>query len=208
MWDVDHKEGWTPKNWWFWTVVLEKTLESHLDCKEIKPVNPKGNQSWTFIRRTDAETEAPILWLPHVKSWLTGRDLDAGKDQRQDEKETIEDEIVGWHHWFNGHGFEQAQGGGEGQGSLGCWSPWGRKQLDMTEQQGCLCNPMDYGHQAPLAMGFSRQEYQSGLPWALPGDLPNPEIKLASLMFPASADRFFTSSATQEAHNWQNIGWV
>ena len=130
MWDLDHKEGWTPKNWWFWTAVLEKTLDSHLDCKEIKPVNPKGNQSWTLIRRTDAETEAPILWPLHAKSWLTGRDLDAGKDQRQEKKETIEDEIVGWHHWFNGHGFEQAPGGGEGQGSLGCWSPWGRKQLD------------------------------------------------------------------------------
>ena len=146
MWDVDHKEGWTPKNWWFWTVVLEKTLESHLDCKEIKPVNPKGNQSWTFIRRTDAETEAPILWLPHAKSWLTGRDLDAGKDQRQEEKETIEDEIVGWHHWFNGHGFEQAPGGGEGQGSLACCSPGGQQRVRhdrATEQQRILTTESD-----------------------------------------------------------------
>ena len=105
MWELNHKEGWAPKNWYFWTVVLEKTLESHLDCKEIKPVNPKGNQSWIFIRRTDAKAETSILWLSQVKSWLTTKDPDAGKDCSQEEKRATEDEMVGWHHWLNGHEF-------------------------------------------------------------------------------------------------------
>ena len=105
IWELGHKEGWVPKNWCFWTVV-EKTLESPLDCKEIQPVNPKGNQSWIFIGRTDVE--APTLWPPDVKSQLTGKDADAGKDWRQEEKGTTEDEMVGWHHWLNGHEFEQA----------------------------------------------------------------------------------------------------
>ena len=104
MWELDHKKGWVLKIWRFWTVVLEKTLESPLDSK-IKPVNVKGNQSWIFIRRTDAE--ALILWPPEVKNWLIRKDLDSGKDQRQEEKETIEDEMVGWHHWLNGREFEQ-----------------------------------------------------------------------------------------------------
>ena len=103
---LDYKESWMPKNWCFWTVVLEKTLESPLNCKEIKPVNPRGNQPWIFIGRTDAEAETTILWPPDVKSQLIGKDPDAGKDWRQ-EKGTVEDEIVGWHHWFNGHEFEQ-----------------------------------------------------------------------------------------------------
>ena len=93
MWELDHKESWAPKNWCFWTVVLEKTLESPLDCKEIKPVNPKGNQSWIFIGRTNAEVETPILWPPDVKNWLIGAFLNAGQDWRQEEKETIEDEM-------------------------------------------------------------------------------------------------------------------
>jgi len=97
MWELDHKEGWVPKNWCFWTIVLEKTLESPLDCREVKPVNPKGNQSWIFIGRTDAEAGAPILWPPDVKNWLLGKDHDGGKDWRR-EKETTEDEMVGWHH--------------------------------------------------------------------------------------------------------------
>ena len=105
MWELDHKEGWVPKNWCFWTVVLEKTLESPLDWKKIQPVYPKGNQSWIFIRRTDADTEAPVLWPPDMKSWLIGQDSDAEKDWGQEEKGTTEDEMVGWHHWFNGHGF-------------------------------------------------------------------------------------------------------
>ena len=100
MWELDHKESWSPKNWCFWTVVLEKTLESPLDCKEIQPVHPKGNQSWVFIGRTDAEAEAPQLWPFDVKNWLTGKDPDAGKDWRQEEKGMTEDEMVGWHHWL------------------------------------------------------------------------------------------------------------
>ena len=102
MWELDHKEGWVLKNWCFWTVLLEKTLESPMHCKETKPVNLKGNQSWTFIRRTDDEAEALILWPPNVKSQIIGKDPDAGKDRRQEEKVTTEDEMVGWHHWLNG----------------------------------------------------------------------------------------------------------
>jgi len=109
MWELDYEESWVPKNWCFWTVVLEKTLESPLDCKEIKPVNPKGNQSWIFTGGTDAESETPIPWPPDEKSWLIGKDLDAGKDWRQEQKGMREDRMAGWHHWLNGHEFEQAQ---------------------------------------------------------------------------------------------------
>ena len=117
----------------FWTVVLEKTLESPLDCKEIQPVNLKGNQSWIFIGRTDTEAETPILWLPDVKNWLIGKDPDAGKDWRQEEKGMTEDEMVGWHHRLNGHEFEWTLGVGDGQGGLVCCSSWGCKELDTTE---------------------------------------------------------------------------
>ena len=133
IWELDHKESWALKNWWFWTVVLEKTLESPLDCKEIQPVHPKGNQSCLFIGRTDAEAETPVLWLPDVKNWLIWKDPDAGKDWRQEEKGKTEDEIVGWHHWLNGHEFEQALEVGDGQGSLACCCPWGCKMWGMTE---------------------------------------------------------------------------
>ena len=102
MWELDYKESWVPKNWCFWTVVLEKILESPLACREIKPVHPKGNQSWIFIGRTDAEAETPILWSPDVKNWLIRKDTYAGKDWRQEEKGTTEDEMVGWHHWLSG----------------------------------------------------------------------------------------------------------
>ena len=130
---MDHKESWAPKNWCFWTVVLEKTLESPLDSKEVKPVSSKGNQSWILIGRTDAKVEAPILWLPDVKNWLLRKDPDAGKDWRQEEKGTTEDQMIGCHHWLNGHEFEQAPGIGDGQGSLVCCSPWCPPKLDMTE---------------------------------------------------------------------------
>ena len=122
MWELDYKESWVPKNWCCWTVMLEKTPESSLDGVEIKSVNPKGNQSWLFIGRTDAET--PILWPPDVKNWLTRKDPDAGKDWRRKEKGITEDEMVGWHHWLDRHEFEQAQGVGVGQGSQACCSPW------------------------------------------------------------------------------------
>ena len=133
MWELDHKESWEPKNWCFWTVVLVKTLESPLNSKETKPVNPKGNQTWIFIGRTDAEAEVPILWPPDAKSQFIRKDPDAGKDWRQEEKGMTEDKMVVWHHQLNGHGFEQAPGDGEGQGSLRCCGPWGHKVLDMTE---------------------------------------------------------------------------
>ena len=133
MWELNYKKSWVPKNWCFWTVVLGKTLESHLDCKEIQPVHPKGNQSWIFIGRTDAEAETPILWSPDVKHWLFGKDPDAGKDWRQEEKGTTEDELVGWHHWLNGHESERTLGVGDGQGGLACCDSWGCKELDRTE---------------------------------------------------------------------------
>ena len=120
MWELDYKGSWALKNWCFWTVVLEKTLESPLDCKEIQPVHPKGNQSWLFIGRTDTEAETPVLWPPDVKNWLIGKDPDAGKDWRQEEKGMTEDEMVEWHHWLDGHEFEQAPGRRIGRtGTLG-----------------------------------------------------------------------------------------
>ena len=135
MWELDYEESWAPKNWCFWTVVLEKTLESPLDYKEIQPVHPKGDQSWVLIGRTDVEAETPILWLPDAKSWLLWKDPDAGKDGEQEEKGTTEDEIVGWHHRLNRHEFEQTLGNSEGLLSLACCSPWSCKESDMTERQ-------------------------------------------------------------------------
>ena len=124
-------------------MVLEKTLESPLDCEEIKPVNPKGNQSWVFIGRTDAEAETLILWSLDVKNWLIGKAPDAGKDWGQEEKEVTEEEMVGWHHWLSGHEFEQTLGDSEGQGSLACCSPWGHRESDTTateQQKNALLN--------------------------------------------------------------------
>ena len=139
VWELDYKESWALKNWSFWTVVLEKTLESPLDCKEIQPVHPKGDQSWVFIGRTDVEAEIPIIWPPHAKSWLIGKDPDAGKDWGQEEKGMTEDEMVGWHHWLNGHEFGWTPGVVDEQGGLVCCSPWGPKELDMTEQLNWTC---------------------------------------------------------------------
>ena len=121
MWELDYKESWELKNWCFWTVVLEKTLESPLDYKEIQPVHPKEDQSWVFIGRTDVEAETPILWPPYVKGWFTGKDSDAGRDWGQEEKGMTEDEMAGWHHQLDGHGFGWTPGVGDGQGGLVCW---------------------------------------------------------------------------------------
>ena len=151
MWELDHKESWAPNNWWF-CGVLEKTLESPLDCKEIQPVHPKGNQSWIFTEKTDAEAEALILWPCYAKNWLIRKDLDAGKDWRQEEKGMTEDEMVGWHHWLNEHEFEQAQGVGYGQGSPACCRPWGYKESDITEQPN-----------------WTELIFTKGLPWWLSG---------------------------------------
>ena len=132
-WELDCEESWAPKNWCFWTVVLEKTLESLLDCKEIQPAHPKGDQSWVFSGRTDVEAETLILWPPYVKSWLIGKDPDAGRDWGQEEKGMTEDEMAGWHHWFDRHEFEWTLVIGDGQGGLACCNSWGCKQSDMTE---------------------------------------------------------------------------
>ena len=138
MWELDYKESWSLKNWCFWIVVLEKTLESPLDCKEIHPVHPKGNQSWIFIGRTDAEAEAPTLWPPDAKNWLLGKDPDAGKDWRREDKETMEDEMIGWPHWLDGHEFECAPGVGDGMlQSIGSQSwTW---LSDWTERTDARC---------------------------------------------------------------------
>ena len=147
MWELDYKESWVLKNWCFWTVVLKKTLESLLDCREIKPVNPKGTHSWIFIGRTDAEAETLILCAPGVKNWLPGKDSDTEKDWRQKEKGTTEDEIIGWHHRLNGPEFEQAPRVGDGQGSLVCYSPWGCKVRHywVTELNWCQFDYQCFG---------------------------------------------------------------
>ena len=134
MWELDHKESWAPKNWCFQTVVLEKTLESPLHCKEIQPVHPKGDQFCVFIGRTDAEAETPVPWSPDAKKWLIGKDPEAGKDWRWEEMGMTQHEMVGWHHQLNGHGFGWTPGVGDGQEGLACCSPRGRKELNTTEQ--------------------------------------------------------------------------
>ena len=135
MWELDYKESWAPKNWCFWTAVLEKTLESPLDCKEIQPAHSEGDQPWDFFGGNDAEAETPTLWPSHVKSWLTGKDPDAGRDWGQEKKGTTEDEMAGWHHRLDGHEFEfeWTPGVGDGQGGLACYDSWGHKELDTTE---------------------------------------------------------------------------
>ena len=131
--ELDYKESWGLKNWCFWTVVLRKTLESPLDYKEIQPVHSKGDQPCVFIGRTDVEAETPILWPPDAKSWLIWKDPDAGKDWEQEEKGTTEDELVGWHHWLDEHGFGWTPGVGDGQGGLACCGSWSRIESDTTE---------------------------------------------------------------------------
>ena len=133
MWELDCEESWAPKNWCFWTAVLEKILESHLDCKKIQPVHSKGDQSWVLFGRNDAKVETPVLWSPDAKSWLIGKDSDAGRDWGQEEKWTTEDEMAGWHHWLNGREFEWTLGVGDGQGGLACCDSWGCKESDTTE---------------------------------------------------------------------------
>ena len=154
MWELDHKESWALKNWCFWTMVLETTLESPLDCKETKQVHLKGNQSWIFIGRTDVEAETPILWPPDWKNWLIGKDPDAGKDWRQKDKRTTEDEMVQWHHWLDGHEFEQALGIGDGQVGLASCSQWGHKRVgqDLTTEQQVLYDIL-------ILWGFLKRKY-------------------------------------------------
>ena len=134
IWEMDCEESWALKNWWFWTVVLEKTLENPLDCKEIQPVHSKGGQSWVFFGSNDAKAETPVLWPPHASGWLIGKDSDARRDWGQEEKGMTEDEMAGWHRWLNGHEFEWTPGVGEGQVGLACCDSWGRKESDTTER--------------------------------------------------------------------------
>ena len=148
MWELDSEGSWAPKNWCFWTVVLEKTLESPLDCKEVQPVHTKRDQSWMLIGRTDVKAETPVLWPPDAKNWLVWKDPDAGKDWRWEEKGTAEDKIVGWHHWLSGHEFEQALGVGDGQGGLACCSLRGHKESDTTEQLNWTVYSQFYIHKS------------------------------------------------------------
>ena len=134
MWELDCEEGWAPKNWCFWTVVLEKTLESPLDCKEIQPVHYEGDQPWDFFIGNVAEAETPVLWPLHAKSWLIGKDSDARRDWGQEEKGTAEDEMAGWHHWLDGRESEWTPEVGDGQGDPACCDSWGRKESNTTEQ--------------------------------------------------------------------------
>ena len=132
--ELDCKESWAPKNWCFWTVVLEKTLASPLDCNEIQLVHCEGDQPWDFFGRNDAKAETPVLWPPHAKSWLTGKDSDAGRDWGQEEKGTTEDKMAGWHHGLDGCESEWTPGAGDGQGGLACCDSWGGKESDTTER--------------------------------------------------------------------------
>ena len=132
--ELDCEESWAPKNWCFWTMVLEKTLESPLDCKEIQPVHSEGDQPWDFFGGNDAKAETPALWPPHVKSWLFGKDSDAGRNWGQEEKGSTQDEMAGWHHGLDGRESEWTPRDGDEQGGLACCDSWGRSELDMTEQ--------------------------------------------------------------------------
>ena len=138
MWELDCEESWVPKNWCFRNVVLEKTLESPLDCKEIPPVHSEGDQPWEFFGRNDAKAETPVLWPPHAKSWFIGKDSDAGRDWGYEEKGTTEDEMMGWYHWLSGRGSEWTPGVGDGQGGLAFCESWGHKELDTTEWLNCI----------------------------------------------------------------------
>ena len=158
--------------------MLEKTLESPLDCKEIQPVHSKGDQSRVFIGRTDVEAETPILWPPHAKSWLTRKDSDPGKDYGQEEKATTEDVMAGWHHRFDGHEFEWTPGDGDGQGGL---------KVKSLSHVRLFATSWTVAYQAPPSIGFSRQEYWSGLPFPSPGDLPDPGIEPGSPALEANA---------------------
>ena len=157
MWELDYKESWALRNWSFWTVVLEKTLESPMDCKEIQPVHSKGDQSWVFFGTNDAKAETPILWPPHVKSWLIGKDSDAERDWGQEEKGTTEDEMAGWLHWLDGHEFEWTPGVDDGQGGLVCCSSWGRKESDTTEDWATELNWTDAAKSVLICSSSNRK---------------------------------------------------
>ena len=154
MWELNYKESWVPKNWCFWTAVFEKTLESLLDCKEIQPDHSEGDQSWDFFGRNDAKAETPVLWPPHAKSWLIGKDSDAGRDWGQEKKGMTEDKMAGWHHGLDGRESEWTLEVGDGQGGLACCDSWGRghKESDTTEQLNWtdILSPLAFLSQAIL----------------------------------------------------------
>ena len=161
MWELDCEEGWAPKNWCFWTVVLEKTLENPLDCKEIQPVHSEGDQPWDFFGRNDAKAETPVLWPPHVKTWLIGNDFDAGRDWGQEEKGTTEDDMAGWHHWLDWRESEWTPGVGAGQGGLACCDSWGRKESDTTEQLNWI--ELNWTESLSWTANFSGKSYPSSM---------------------------------------------
>ena len=174
MWELDSEEGWALKNWRFWTVMLEKTLESPMDYKEIQPVHSKGDQSWVFFGRNDAKAETPVLWPPHAKSWLIGRNSDAGRDWGQ-EKGTTEDEMAGWHHRLDGRGCGWTPGVGDGQGGLACCDSWGRKESDTTERLKCPSTDAwinktwcVYAHTHTHTVGYSSLKRKGVLSYATP----------------------------------------
>ena len=210
MWEFNHKVSWALKNWCFWTVV-EDSWESPLDCKEIKPVNCKGNQSWIFIERTNAK--AAVLWPPDAKNWLLWKDPDARKDWRWEEKGTTEDEVIGWHHRLNGHDFEQALGAGDGQGSMACYNcnsmglqrvgcAWATELNWAKRNWSCVwlsATPWTVAHQAPLSTGILQARI---LEWVL---CPNPGIKprcptLQADFLPSESSGYWT------AIKW--ISWI
>ena len=188
MRELDHKESWAPKNWCFWRLKIPSDYK-------IKPVNPKGNQPWILIGRTDTEAEVPIFWPPHEKSWLFRKDPDAGKDWRQEEKGTTEDEMVGWCHWLNGHEFEQAPGVGDGEGGLACCSPRDHKELDVTEWLNWT--GLMHDHDGLYINGykvvcFHTKEFSLVGPWPLHLILSSPK-KSAAPVLACHLSRFCTS---------------
>ena len=165
MWELDCEEGWVPKNWCFWIVMLEKTLKHPLDCKEIQPVHSEGDQPWDFFGRNDAKAETPVLWPPHAKCWLIGKNSDAGKDWGQEEKRMTEDEMVVWHHWLDGRESGWAPGVGDGQGGLACCDSWGCKESYTTE----WLNWTEFKGQLGLSAIFSSFQSCQSLPYAFLG---------------------------------------
>ena len=164
MWQLDCEESWAPKNWCFWTVVLERTLESPLDCKGIQPVHSEGDQPWDFFGRKNTKAETPVLWPPDVKIWFIGKDSDAGRDWGQEEKGTTEDEMAGWHHWLDGCESEWTLGVGHGQGGLACCDSWSRKESNTTERLNWTdcstekCNAQEAHRETELAWNNPRQK--------------------------------------------------
>ena len=182
LWELDCEEGWALKNWYFWTVVLEKTLESPLDCKEIQPVHSEGDQTWDFFGRNDAKAETPVLWPPHAKSWLIGKDW-CWEELRAGGVRTTEDETVGWHHRLNGHEFEWTPGVGDGQGGLVCCSPWGRKESDTTERLNWTEKCSMQSNEMIIRMVTRRWESPIAAEDFLERQDRKPTIKLKALMF-------------------------